>query len=174
MKRLHNIVHYIIAKADYKKLGKTKLNKILWFADREFMRTKMDTITHSEYIKMPFGPIPKKIDKILEALKREQKIVAKEIAIGTTTQKSFISIKEPDISMFKPEEISVLDKYIYGISENFTAGEISEISHNEDWELANIGEVIPVESVFGDDINQDITLDDIKEAKAFFDSFNSK
>jgi len=173
MKRLHDIVHYIIAKADYKKLGKTKLNKILWFADRDFMRTHIDTITHSEYIKMQFGPVPKKIDKILKALIKENNIILKEVPIGDTIQKSYISIVEPDISMFKPEEISVLDKYIYGISENFTANKISEISHGEDWQMVKIGEVIPVESVFGNEINQDVTPDDIEEARAFFDSINS-
>jgi len=174
MKRLHNIVHYVISKADYRKVGKTKLNKILWFADREFMRKHIDTITHSQYIKMPYGPVPKKIDKILKALEREQNIISKEVQLGATVQKSFISLKEPDISMFTPEEISILDKYIYGISEKFTASEISEISHDEDWESAEIGEVIPVETIFGNDINQDVTPDDIEEAKAFFDSRNSQ
>jgi len=40
MKRLYNLVHYIINRQtdiDFKKLGKVKLNKILWFADREYM-----------------------------------------------------------------------------------------------------------------------------------------
>jgi len=174
MKRLHDIVHYVIAKADYTKLGKTKLNKILWFADREFMSKYLDTITHSEYIKMPYGPVPKKIEAILKTLQKENKIVPKEITIGNTIQKSFISIAEPNISKFTPEEISILDKYLYAITENFTATKISDISHNDDWQQTNIGDILPVESVFSKSINQNISLEDIEEAKAFFDSINSK
>ena len=173
MKRLYNLVHYIINKQtdeDFKKLGKVKLNKILWFADREYMYNNFTSISHSDYIKLPNGPVPKKIDSILKSLIKNNCIIQKDISINGYIQHSFISIGEPDTSDFTVNEISVLDKYIYEITNNHTANSISDISHDKSWELANIGHIIPIETVFSVDISDHITEEEIKEAGAIFAS----
>lgn len=166
-------MHYIINRQtdiDFKKLGKVKLNKILWFADREYMYNNFTSISHSDYIKLKNGPVPKKIDAILRLLVKDGAIIKKNVPLGNYIQHSFISIKEPDISGFTANEISIIDKYIEKIANRHSATSISNISHNKAWELAKIGQIIPIETVFSVDIADDITEEEIKEAGAIFAS----
>jgi hypothetical protein len=169
MKKLRDAVHYIINRqTDYTKLGKVKLNKILWFADRERMYLSGESITNATYIKLPNGPVPKKMDNILNSLIKEHKIIPKDVFVGGYIQKSYISIEDPDISHFNAYEISILDKYANEIIHK-TANQISEISHDENWDIATIGETIPIETVFLMDMCTP-TDADIEEGRKFFES----
>lgn len=169
MRRLHNLVHYVIFRTNYEKIGKVKINKILWFADREYMYQKHDSISHSEYIKQPNGPVPKKINAILKTLEKEGKIIRRDVAKGSYIQHSFISLIEPELDCFTPKQISIIDSWCEKIS-NMSAAEISEYSHDDDYEIAKNGEVIPIETVFRSDMCTSISDDEIAEAKAIFAS----
>jgi hypothetical protein len=167
MIRLRNAVHYIIhSQTDFAKLGKVKLNKILWFADREMMYNTGLSITHTSYIKLQNGPVPKKIEQILSALEKEKKIVRRDVFVNGYTQNSFISIDEPDISDFSAVEISIFDKRINEVIA-MSAKQVSDLSHDCSWKLAKMGEIMPVETVFLTDICKP-TQQDIEEAKQFF------
>ena len=56
--RLLCVTHYVIKRCDPAKLGATKLNKVLWFADVIYYRRHGRTITASDnYVKQQFGPV---------------------------------------------------------------------------------------------------------------------
>ncbi|EOH0085270.1 Panacea domain-containing protein [Campylobacter coli] len=137
MKKIENIIIYIInyfqtnyAPAD---LGKVKLNKILWFADRAFMYKNYASLTQTSYIKNPQGPVVKKLENILTSLEKNEFIKSIKVNKGEYQQQSFLCLKEPNLDDFTAKEISILDETINKFALK-TAKELSEMSHDECWE----------------------------------------
>lgn len=149
---INYIINYFQCNYSNRELGKVKLVKILWFADREFMHLYYKQLTNLEYRKMPYGPMPTKIDSILKAMQKDNIIKMFKIEkIGGYTQESFLCLKEPNLNNFTAQEINILDKIINALHDK-TAQEISELTHDELWESINQGEIMPIESVFLQDI----------------------
>lgn len=155
MKKIENVIIYIIdyfqknyAPAD---LGKVKLNKILWFADRAFMYKNYTSLTKSSYIRNPKGPVIKKLDNILAKLEKDNFIRSFSVNKGEFQQISFVCLKEPNLDEFTAKEINILDEIINKFASK-TAKELSEISHDECWEKTKDGDTMPIESVFLQDI----------------------
>ena len=53
----------------------------------------------------------------------------------------------PDTAMFSDQELSIVDWWTKHIDEDHTAGSISELSHDYTWEIASMGEEIPLYAV---------------------------
>lgn len=156
------IINYFQCSGSFEKLGKVKLIKILWYADREFMHKYYKELTNLEYRKMPRGPMPKNIDSILESM--EKKDIIRSFKISKSDhciQQSFLCLQEPDLNNFTPQEISVLDKVIADLF-NKSATQISKKTHDELWHSIEQGKVMPLESVFLQDIVP-ATEEDIKK-----------
>lgn len=168
MEKIHAVIHYIIdsfQQADsISKLGKVKLAKILWFADREFMYEYHKSITGIQYVKLANGPVPKKYDMILSEMKEEGIIHQYQINKFGKPQQCFISLKKPSLEVFSKEEIKVLDNIIYELK-NKSATKLSDVTHDSLWENREVGEVMPIESVFCRDIVEP-NEDDIAWAKS--------
>jgi len=150
MEKLKNITHYICEKcSDPTKLGATKLNKILWFIDCMSYEKTGNPVTEATYIKRQFGPVPREILNVKRALQEEGKIAIRNDPVcGGRKQEKLISLTEPNIKDFSPEEISLSDSIIEDICFNHTAQSISELTHDEVWEAAEIGEQLPLFVVF--------------------------
>ncbi len=58
---------YILSRCGQKpNIGKTILNKLLYFADFNFYEKNGEhSITKASYIKMPFGPVPSVMDGVI-------------------------------------------------------------------------------------------------------------
>lgn len=149
MERIKNLIHYIIYQCeDPTKLGATKLNKILWFIDSNNYLKFGKPLTEATYIKLQFGPVPECVEIIKERLIAEGKIFQqKESIYGNYCQEKLFSLKTPDIDMFQAHDISMIDKTINIICDEHTARSISDLSHDDIWELAKIGEEIPFYTV---------------------------
>lgn len=145
------IINYFQCNDSAKNLGKVKLVKILWFTDREFMHKYYKQLTSLEYRKMPHGPMPTKIDALLESMEKEGIIKTFEVSNFGYSQKSFLCLQEPDLNLFTPQEISVLDKIITEF-QNKSAKALSTQTHDELWESIEQGKIMPLESVFLQDI----------------------
>src|SRR5207302_260927 len=50
------------------RFGKTKLNKLLFYADFLAYQKTGQSITGEEYVKQPFGPVPARAEQCLRAL----------------------------------------------------------------------------------------------------------
>jgi len=166
MKKLKNITHYICEKcSDPNKLGTTKLNKILWLIDCISYEKTGKSVTKATYIKRQYGPVPKEILEVKNELQKEGKIaIRKDFVCGRIVQEKLISLKEPDINGFTSKEISLSDSIIADICFNHTAKSISELTHDEIWEAAEIGEQLPLFVVFARN-NGEINENDISWAK---------
>ena len=142
------LVHYICAKApNPKKLGATKLNKILFYSDREAYLTLGQPITGEVYTKQKFGPVSKHILSAIEELEREGALAVSEASgyfVGQRhPQRLFFSRRNPSLSRFSAEEISLVDEVLHIICNKHTAQSISDLSHDLVREAAEIGEEIP-------------------------------
>ena len=140
------LVHHVVSSCDDPtRLGAIRLNKILWFADSISYRLHGVPITGESYVKRQYGPVPKTILATLDQLQAEGKIVVaeKENAIGHNTR-LFVSLEKPNDDVFSPQELGVIEVVVKDICTNHTANSISDLTHDQVWEAANMGEEIPL------------------------------
>ena len=143
-KKFKSLVHYVCWKCqDPTKLGATKLNKVLWFADVESFVAAGQPLTGAKYVKQQFGPVPAPILPTLRALEHEAKIAIREVEYFGRPKREFFALEKPDLTMFTADEISLVDQIIEIICDHHTAGSISEATHDAIWQIAAIGEEIP-------------------------------
>ncbi|HYI39990.1 MAG TPA: Panacea domain-containing protein [Allosphingosinicella sp.] len=138
------LVHYVIAKSDSSRLGAVRLNKILWYVDTFAYRGEGASVTGGAYVKRQHGPVPKHILAMLGELEHENAIVIRDRDRFGHSMKDFVALTEPDISSLSAKEIALVDEIRSEICYGHTAESISELSHDQVWEAANIGEEIPL------------------------------
>ena len=143
--KFKNLVHYICWKADDPaKLGATKLNKILWYVDTFAYRLYGESVTGEVYIKRQNGPVPKRILPAIDRLQADGRIVAREREYFGYKKREFIALLAPDAGAFAEREIKIIDDVIDAICNNHSASSISELSHDQIWEAATMGEELPI------------------------------
>lgn len=138
---LHHIVHSC---DDQKKLGATKLNKILFYADLLSYISSGKTITGNGYIKLQYGPVPKGVHHVVEKLVMQKKIEVKKSNYYGLPKTDYNSLEKPDMSQLTKEDIVLLDSVLGHILEEHTATSISDASHDIVWQAAAMGEEIPM------------------------------
>jgi len=144
--KLKAMVHYIAEKAPNRLLGKVKLNKILWFSDREAYIYLGRTISGETYLKFRLGPVSQHIQEIVDELVKEKKVAVRKVRDFDHERFEFISLESmstEEFAHFSPEEISILDEHIAVICYKHTAKSISDLSHDETWRAFPEGVAIP-------------------------------
>jgi len=74
VEKYKNVILYFFANCNNSHLGKTKLNKLLYYLDFISYRDNGVSVTGDTYIHEDYGPIPVTVDEILASLKKEKKI----------------------------------------------------------------------------------------------------
>lgn len=163
--RLKALIHYVCDKTeDPSTLGRVKLNKVPWYADTIAFMLHGQSITGERYIKRQYGPVPAKFQAVIRQLEADKKIVQGKATIFNLTKHEFTSLVKPDISMFSSEEMEIINAAYEHVCLNHTAKSVSDETHDDIWELAQIGEEIPMETVFAAQLAE-VTEDDITWAK---------
>lgn len=150
MNTYEKVVHYIIDKVkdDPSKLGSTKLNKILWFSDLLYYLESGKSITGEKYKKLQHGPVPSSILSVIRKIESDGVIARRQDSFHGYPQIQYLSLKDADISGFTGAQKNIIDEMIDVICNNHTANSISELTHNEMWNMAADNEEIPLYSVF--------------------------
>lgn len=155
-------VHYIIDSCkDPFLLGSIKLNKILFYSDGEMFLETNQSITNDIYIKRQYGPVPKNIFNVLNELEKDGKIAISKKKYENYNHTVFFSLKDVDFSLLNAKEVAILNYNKENICNNYTAKKISEETHNEIWQMADIGEEIPLYTIYASNLGE-INEDDIK------------
>ena len=163
--KMKNLILYICQNcSNTNKLGATKLNKILYYADFLHYYYRGFSITNDTYVKRQYGPVPKHIMDVLDELEDERKMFIKDIDYFGKNKKEFIPLTDYDIEQFNGYEISLIDKIREEICDNYTAESISIQTHDKIWEIAELGEEIPYYTVFASSFGE-IDENDINWAK---------
>jgi hypothetical protein len=143
------IVHYIIDAAPSGLLGKSRLNKILWFSDREMFLRHGKTISGETYLKFPQGPVCRYLSAFLDSFAQEKRIAIRKAKVYDYEQYEYISLAEPDLSSFTSQKIDVIWRQIDRVA-SIWAKDAGSLSHGRAWETANMWEEIPMYSVLAD------------------------
>jgi putative zinc finger/helix-turn-helix YgiT family protein len=109
---------------------KTKLNKLLFYADFKHFKDYAVSITGARYAHIPFGPAPDKYALYFATLIENDAIKVDEEVIGDFIGEKFISTKEPDLPLFSDSELKILATVKEHFKE-FTAKRITDFSHDE-------------------------------------------
>jgi len=108
---------------------KSKLQKLLFYADFLCYKRYGHQITGLAYIHHHYGPVPANHDLVQWALVTVGAIDVKS-SEGSFGGELMISLGEPDRRLFNEEEIEVIED-VMGYFKDFTASKISEFSHSE-------------------------------------------
>lgn len=140
MERLKNMVLYLAEDS----VWKTKLNKLLWYADFLAYRRHACSLSGLAYQRYTHGPMPFHANSMLDALSDEDVIELEETSFSNGTEGTQIRpIKVTDLSAFTEREVDVL-KFVRDFFHNYSSGAISDYSHKEKaWLEVPQSEVIP-------------------------------
>lgn len=140
VEKIANAIKFFKMK-NVKHLGKTKLMKLLFFADKEHLKKYGIPIFNDKYFKLPHGPVPTLTLNIIDSLNEAENYdlmeyterLKEHIEMKTTNFNGYkmntFKIKKPfDKDIFSQSELEIL-KFIAEKFKNITANEISELSH---------------------------------------------
>lgn len=150
--RLKELILYIADKLkDDPNFGRTKLAKIIYFADMESFRMHRRPVTGTAFIRMTHGPLPKNFLNTLDELKEEGRIVEIEREYFDYTQKRIVVRSGTSADLFSEAELGVVDGIIQKFRDWNAVG-LSEKSHGVAWRLTGEGKPVPYEyALFSDE-----------------------
>lgn len=170
--RMADVAHYVIAHCSPEKLGATKLNKVLWYADVIFYRLHGRTITGAEvYEKRQFGPVPRGINETLRALQARGAIKERQTPTPVGLRREFVWLDPPATEKFSAEEVDMLRNVMEIICDGHSATSISDLSHDILWEETEIGAPMPI--IAGAIIPSEITPEAVQWAREAFDEYRA-
>ena len=103
--KLFGVVLYFCKDGDFK----TKINKLLFYADFLHFKQYAVSITGARYAHAPFGPVPDKYESVLAAMIENGSLSPEEIMCSEEiTGEKLVATKSADFSLFSDSEIKVL------------------------------------------------------------------
>jgi Protein of unknown function (DUF4065) len=143
-KKFKELILLICARSEHDpKFGATKLNKLLFHSDFSAYLTFGESITGQQYFRLPNGPAPKRLVPVTLRMQDKDDLAFKQVPFFGHMQKKPLALRQPDVSVFTPQEVDLVHKLIQKYW-NHTASSISENSHLFlGWKVAKDREIIP-------------------------------
>jgi putative zinc finger/helix-turn-helix YgiT family protein len=114
------------------RIPKTKLMKLLFYADFKHYKEYGRSITGIQYAHLPYGPVPDKYDLWISTILADNPSIFKdEVWFNENPAEIITSNESADISMFENSEVLVLAT-VKEIFKNFSARKITDFSHQEE------------------------------------------
>lgn len=110
---------------------KTKLNKLLFYADFKHFKDNVVSITGARYVHLQYGPVPDDYDYYFAELERKRLVVIVEEAFGEYTGFKCITQNKPDLSIFDQSELDSLAE-VKAYFKDFSSARIMAHSHAEE------------------------------------------
>lgn len=147
--KLKNILLYLLERCAGKpNVGETVLYKLLYFADFNYYELYEDHLTGATYRKLPYGPVPQKLDAILNQMIEMKALQRVKTDYHGLPQTRYLPLEKPDLTLLKASEKEVIDKVIQQYSD-WSAAAISNYSHKDmPWLASDEGEAIDYELAF--------------------------
>jgi len=157
--RLRELILYIADRSqDDPKFGATKLNKILYFSDFVSFREYGQPITGAMYMRLENGPAPIHLVPVRNEMLESGEIAMEPRQYYTYQQTVLKPLREPNLDLFTARDIALVDAIIQELRE-LDAKELTDLSHNRAWQIANNKEPIPYEAILLSDAS--LTADDV-------------
>lgn len=139
------LVLYIVWRAgEQSGFGSTKLNKALWFSDARANEALGKPITGETYTREKFGPVPRHIVEVLKELEEAGQVMIWSEPYFEHKITRYRAFQPPSTAPFSSEQLSLIDWWIKHISEEHSAASISNKSHDYAWQIAQMGEEVPL------------------------------
>jgi hypothetical protein len=146
--RFRTLVHYVCwICEDPRSLGPQRLNRVIWYSDRNFYLEFGRPITGATYIRQQGGPQARPLQPMLAELEKDGAI-ARRLADRRGDIDLLFAIRRPDISLFKADEISVVEAVTRVVCLESRGSIAHQAAHDRVWQAAQIGEVLPYFTVF--------------------------
>lgn len=145
--KLTNVLLYILERCAGKpNVGETLIYKLLYFSDFNYYELYEEHLTGATYYKLPFGPVPQHLQKVINKMQNKDKSIQRIITdYHNYKQTRYIPLKKANIQKLKASEKEVLDRVIEQFSD-WSATAISEYSHKDlPWLVSKEGEKIDYE-----------------------------
>lgn len=145
--------------------GSTKLNKVLWFSEARSFETSGTPISGEEFVKDKFGPRSSHLKLVCSELEELGLIEPFVEQVSSYSALRFRAHQPPDISVFTGQQLSLIDWWIANVAEKHTATSISDLSHDYGWEVARMGETLPLNAFLAKRIRNPRLGDEIEWAQ---------
>jgi transcriptional regulator with XRE-family HTH domain len=147
--KFRNVLLYVLeCCAGKPNVGETVLYKLLYFADFNYYELYEEHLTGAKYRKLPFGPVPQKMDTIVNQMMEQNQVQRIKTDYHGYPQTRYIPLVKPDLTLLKASEKEVIDKVI-GQFSDWSASAISSYSHKDmPWLASKEGEDIDYELAF--------------------------
>lgn len=146
--RFRALVHYICWICENpRKLGMHRLNQVLWYSDRTVYLESGHPLTGATYIRQQAGPQARPLQPMLDELEKDG-VIARRRAERRGDFDLLFAIQRPDLTRFKPDEISVVEAATRVICLDANGSIARQTAHDRVWQAAQIGEVLPYFTVF--------------------------
>lgn len=112
---------------------KTKMNKLLFYADFDCFRSNGHSMSGTRYNAIPYGPVPDSFQSIFEKLAKEDVIDCfyQDLQNGSQIEELIGREDRPfNPEIFKPEELEILHK-VAAHFQNVSTKNIVDLSHEE-------------------------------------------
>jgi hypothetical protein len=109
---------------------KTKLNKLLFYADFLHFKHRQLSLSGATYVHLPFGPVPDRYESFVESLRAEGVLSSINKSVGSFTGESFEASREADLSLLEPGAYQFLEA-VHRRFARLSSTQISAMSHHE-------------------------------------------
>jgi transcriptional regulator with XRE-family HTH domain len=147
--KFKNILLYLLEHCAGKpNVGETVLYKLLYFSDFNHFEEHEQFLTGAIYRKLPYGPVPYRLDQVLEKMIADSELQKVKTDYFGYPQTRYLPLKKADLEKLTGTEKETLDQVIDRYSD-WSAKAISDFSHKDiPWKATQEGEVIDYELAF--------------------------
>ncbi len=149
VKKFRHVLLYLLERCAGKpNVGETVLYKLLYFAEFDHYERYEELMTGATYRKLKFGPVPFKVDRLIEKMLEDGQLQRITSTFKGKEQKRLIAQESADLSLLKASEKDIIDRVIERFGD-WTATALSDYSHGDmPWKAAEDGKEISYELVF--------------------------
>jgi len=149
IKKFKNVLLYMLERCAGKpNVGETVLYKLLYFSDFNYYELYEAHLMGAKYRKLPFGPVPQKLDKLIQQMIESKELQRVKTSYRGYAQTRYLPLVKADLQELKASETAVIDRVIEQMSD-WSAAAISQYSHKDiPWLASKKGEEINYELVF--------------------------
>jgi transcriptional regulator with XRE-family HTH domain len=147
--KFKNVLLYILERCAGKpNVGETVLYKLLYFSDFNYYELYEEHLTGATYRKLPYGPVPQKLDTIIGQMIENSQLQRVKTAYHGYPQTRYLPLEKADLTKLKASEKEIIDRVIEQMSD-WSAAMLSNYSHGDKpWKASKDGEEINYELAF--------------------------
>ena len=129
--KFKNVLLYILERCAGKpNVGETVLYKLLYFSDFNYYELYEEHLTGAKYRKLPFGPVPRKLDTIIGQMIEKGQLQRVKSEYHGYPQTRYLPLMKADLTKLMASEKEIIDRVIEQMSD-WSAAAISNYSHKD-------------------------------------------